>query len=38
VQTFASALEFLAFKPMGAEGCLIPDADAGMNGLTYSAR
>jgi FixJ family two-component response regulator len=34
VQTFASALEFLALKPVEAEGCLILDVEMpGMNGL-----
>ena len=34
VQTFASALEFLALNPVEAEGCLILDVEMpGMNGL-----
>jgi FixJ family two-component response regulator len=34
VQTFASALEFLAVKPVEAEGCLVLDVNMpGMNGL-----
>jgi RNA polymerase sigma factor (sigma-70 family) len=34
VQTFASALEFLALKPVEAEGCLVLDVNMpGMNGL-----
>ncbi len=34
VQTFASALEFLAFKPVDAEGCVVLDVKMpGMNGL-----
>ena len=34
VRTFASALEFLALKPVEAEGCLILDVEMpGMNGL-----
>jgi FixJ family two-component response regulator len=34
VRTFASALEFLALKPVDAEGCLVLDINMpGMNGL-----
>ena len=34
MQTFASALEFLALKPMEAEGCVVLDVKMpGMNGL-----
>jgi FixJ family two-component response regulator len=34
VQTFSSALEFLALKPVEAEGCLVLDVNMpGMNGL-----
>jgi RNA polymerase sigma factor (sigma-70 family) len=34
VQTFASALEFLALKPVEAEGCVVLDVQMpGMNGL-----
>jgi FixJ family two-component response regulator len=34
VQTFASALEFLALKPVEAEGCVVLDVEMpGMNGL-----
>jgi len=34
VQTFSSALEFLALKPVEAEGCLVLDVKMpGMDGL-----